>query len=262
MTYRQFFTLLTLAFPMVCFSQTEINDATSIGHKPPESVSLEPPVSPDSISGSLNTIEYHISYDPVRASLPPCRLTSPLDLTLPDFHFTPGLANLFNWNSGAIAASGGTSSSPGLMQIDNGALGIYQSAGDFTFHIGAMVNKYGYFNGLHTQYGLSASITYQFTPKLSATVFGDYYFGNPPRMANGMPLSPSMMGYYGRSNFGGYIDYQINEHWGVQTGVQTVQQVGTNKYHAEPIVTPYYKINKKVAIGLPVGQILYHLLKK
>ncbi len=81
-------------------------------------------------------------------------------------------------------------------------------------------------------------------------------------MANGMPMPPSMMGYYGRSTYGGYLDYRINEHWGVQTGVQTVQQVGTGKYEAEPIVTPYYKINKKVAIGLPVGQILYHVLKR
>ena len=71
-----------------------------------------------------------------------------------------------------------------------------------------------------------------------------------------------MIGYYGRSTFGGYFDFQINERWGVQTGAQTVQQVGTNRYKAEPIVTPYYRINKKVAIGLPVGQILYHILKK
>ena len=61
-----------------------------------------------------------------------------------------------------------------------------------------------------------------------------------------------MIGYYGRSTFGGYFDFQINERWGVQTGMQTVQQVGTNRYKAEPIVTPYYRINKKVAIGLPV----------
>lgn len=262
MTYRQFFTLLTVAFPMVCYSQIEINDSISIGQKTPDSINLETTGTPDSISGSSKPIEYHWGYDPVKTSLLPYRLAYHPDLHLPDLQLIPGQASLLAWSNGEIVASGGRSSFPGLMQIDNGALGLYQSAGDFTFHIGAMVNKYGYFNGLHTQYGLSASITYQFTPRLSATVFGDYYFGNPPRMANGMPLSPSMMGYYGRSNFGGYIDYQINEHWGVQTGVQTVQQVGTNKYHAEPIVTPYYKINKKVAIGLPVGQILYHLLKK
>lgn len=75
-------------------------------------------------------------------------------------------------------------------------------------------------------------------------------------------MPPSMMGYYGRSTYGGYLDYRFNEHWGGQAGVQTVQQVGTGKYEAEPIVTPYYKINKKVAIGLPVGQILYHVLKR
>lgn len=104
--------------------------------------------------------------------------------------------------------------------------------------------------------------SYQFTPRLSATLFGEHYFGRPPMMANGMPMPPSMLGYYGRSKYGVSFDYQIDEHWGVETGVQTVQQVGTNKHKAEPIVTPYYKISKKVAIGLPVGQILYHILRK
>ena len=71
-----------------------------------------------------------------------------------------------------------------------------------------------------------------------------------------------MIGYYGHTKYGGYVDYRLNEHWGIQAGAQTVQQAGTNKYQAEPIVTPYYKLNKKVSIGLPAGQILYHILKK
>lgn len=85
--------------------------------------------------------------------------------------------------------------------------GIYQSVGNFRFHAGGMVNKYGYINGLHTQYGLNGSISYQFTPRLSATIFSEYYFGQPPRMANGMPMPPAMIGYYGRSTFGGYFDF-------------------------------------------------------
>ncbi len=265
MNCRLILALCLSIFPMIGFSQIENEDTISIGQNGTETIRLG--ISndiriPDSITPVVNMINCPISYYPTIVLLTPYRLTQSLDLHIPDMIFTPGQARLFNWNSGAITASGGTKLLPGMMQIDSGSLGIYQSVGNFTFYAGGIVNKYGYFNGLHTQYGLNGKITYRVTPRLSTTLFGDYYWGPLPQMANGMPMSPSMAGYYGRSTIGGYLDYQINEHWGVQTGVQSVQQIGTNRYQAEPIVTPYYKISKKVAIGLPVGQILYHVLKK
>ncbi len=262
MKHRLFLALLLVVLPLACFSQNELNDSIPLGLNKFEGISLEGVVKSDSISGVKNTESYHFEYAPALSPLFQYPLAQPLDLQIPVLYFTPGQATPFQWNSGAIVASGDTRSFPGLMRIDSGQFGIYQSAGNFRFHAGGMVNKYGYFNGLHTQYGLNGSISYQFAPRLSATIFGNYYFGQPPRMANGMPMPPAMIGFYGRSTFGGYFDYQINERWGVQTGMQTVQQVGTNRYKAEPIVTPYYRINKKVSIGLPVGQILYHILKK
>ncbi len=262
MKHKLFLVLLLVVLPLACFSQSELNDSISFGLNKFEGISLEGVVKPDSISGIKNTEAYHYEYTTALHPLFSYTLVRPLDLHFPIFPFTPGVSSLFQWKSGAIVASGSTRSFPGLMQIESGELSIYQSAGNFRFHAGGIVNKYGYFNGLHTQYGLNGSISYQFTPRLSATLFGEYYFGQPPLMANGMPMPPAIIGYYGRSTFGGYFDFQINERWGVQTGVQTVQQVGTNRYTAEPIVTPYYRISKKVAIGLPVGQILYHILKK
>lgn len=77
-----------------------------------------------------------------------------------------------------------------------------------------------------------------------------------------MFLPPSIAGYYGRTSFGGYLDYQINDYWGVEAGARTVRQLDTNRFESEPIVTPYYKINKKVKIELPIAEILYHILKK
>lgn len=262
MKYRHLLALSLLSIPMTCFSQNELKDSIPFGQNKHDGIGMETVVKPDSIYGVKNGVTYHLVYAPVLDPLFPYRLAQPLDLHTPDLLFTPGQAGLLNWNSGEIIATGGTRALPGLMQIDSGTLGFYQSIGNLTFYAGGMINKYGYFNGVHTQYSINGSITYQFTPELSATVFGDYYIGQPPRMANGMPMPPAMIGYYGRSAFGGYFNYRINERWGVQTGVQTVQQVGTNKYQAEPIVTPYYKISKKVSIGLPIGQILYHLLKK
>ena len=264
MKYRHLLVLSLLALPMICFSQNEMKDSIPFGQNKNNGISVEAVAKPDSIYGEKNRVDYHLAYPPVLDPIFPYRLAQPLDFHIPNLHlhFTPGQAGLLIWNSGEIIAAGGTRALPGLMQIDSGTLGFYQSIGNFTFYAGGMVNKYAYFCGLNTQYCINGSITYQFTPKLSATVFGDYCIGQPPQMTNGMPMPPAMIGYYGRSAFGGYLDYRINERWGVQTGIQTVQQVGTNRYQAEPIVTPYYKINKKVSIGLPIGLILYHILKR
>ena len=252
---------LLLLFPLAAFAQIEMPDTIANG-LPHPALRFETNELPDSLSpenGHASYLwDYYTSIDPLFAYIPP----QVIDLHIPDLYSTPGQAVPFCWGSGAVVASGGVQTFPGLMQIDNGAIGIHQQIGNLSLYAGAIAHKYGYFRGLHTQYGIDGSISYQIAPRLSVTAFGEYYFGRPPLMANGMPMPPSMVGYYGRSKFGGYVDYQIDERWGVQTGVQTVNQFGANRYEAEPIVTPYYKISKKVAIGLPVGQILYHILKK
>ena len=84
-------------------------------------------------------------------------------------------------------------------------------------------------------------------------------------MANGAPMPPAMIGFYNVSRFGGYVDYGVSENFGVEVGAQAVQTIGTSKYKPEPIVTPYIKAGNgkvKVKVGLPVGQILYHAIRK
>ncbi len=262
MKHNPFIILLLFIIPQVCYSQTEMNDSIRFRQNVFSGKHDGNIGKVDSLPHITHPYDYKWTYNPTIAQIIPFSMALPFDLNFTDLSFTPGQANLFNWNKGEILATGETRLFPGLMKIDSGAIEINQSIGNLTFNFGGMVNKYGYFNGLHTQYGLNGSITYQYNPRLTATVFGDYYFGQPPRMANGLPMPPAMIGFYGRSKLGGYLDFRINERWGVQTGVQTVQQFGTNRFKAEPIVTPYYKINKKVAIGLPFGQILYHVLKK
>lgn len=186
-------------------------------------------------------------------------------LTLPFYSFIPGEATVFGWGSGRIVAQGFSSVYPGLMKIDSGSIGLSQNLGNFSLYSGVIANKYGYFKGLHTQYGINGSLSYRFSDRLSANVFGTYYFGRPPLMSNGMPMPPAMIGFYNTSRFGGYVDYEISNHFGIEAGAQTVQRIGTSRYEPEPIVTPYIKTGSgksKVKIGLPVGQILYHVLKK
>ena len=177
---------------------------------------------------------------------------------LPNVCLTPERSGLYIWNNGGIFISGRTVVYPGLMTVDNGALGLYQSFGNLNFSLGATANKYGWYQGLSTQYGLNGNLNYHFTPQLSATIYAIYYLSKPPFMANGMPMPPSMLGYYGYTRFGGYVDYKVNERIGVQFGGQIVKRTYSNRYEAEPIATPYIMVGrkKKIGIGLPVGQIL------
>ncbi|MDE5887951.1 MAG: hypothetical protein K2H46_10245 [Muribaculaceae bacterium] len=172
----------------------------------------------------------------------------------------PGTAVIPTWKNGAFMASGSISSYPGLMDIHKGSVGLIQNFGNLTIYAGGEANKYGYFNGLHTQYGINGTIQYNFSPRLALIGYATYYFGKKPLMANGMPMPPAMMGYYSVSKFGATVDYQLNETFGLIVGGEAVQQFGTNRYRFEPIVTPTVKIGK-VRIGLPVGQIVNDMIR-
>ena len=172
----------------------------------------------------------------------------------------PGVMILPLGRSGAFVASGNVSEMPGLMRIESGSVGLTRRMGKFSMYVGGEANKYGYFNGLHTQYGVTGLMEYQVNPRLSFTVFGSYYFGRPPLLGNGMTVSPTMIGYYGVSSFGGTVNYQFNETFGLSLGAKYEQQFGTNRYRFTPIATPTVKIGK-VKIGFPVGEILYDYVK-
>jgi len=253
--------ILLLTLPLTAFCQMELSDSIGFGSTVSDSLQVKPAIENDRAFNEYNRyspINHHI------IDMLPYRKLHPLELNVPDLSFIPGQSSLFQWNTGKIIAAGGSVAYPGLMRVDNGSTGIYQTFGNLHFYAGATVNKYGWFRGLQTQYGLNGSLSYRFSPKLSLTLYGTYYFGQPPRMANGMPMPPSMLGYYGYSKFGGYVDYTANDSFGVQVGAQAVKRTGNNRYEPEPIVTPYIKAGrkKKIGIGLPVGQILYHMLRK
>lgn len=245
-----------IALPSISLAQTEPTDSlTMLRDTIPK---------PELTAPTLTYNDFSYSYIPRGELLLDNHPARPSELNLPSFSIIPGQASLYSWSGGAIVASGGISVYPGLMQTDTGAISIYQQAGNLTIQAGGIANKYGYPFGVHTQYGINGAITYQLSPKVSLTAFGTYYFGQPPAMCGGLPMPPAMIGYYGASKFGGYVDYSGGEHIGVMVGGQAVQQVGTKRYELEPIVTPYIKIGegkKKVIIGLPVGLVIYGIMK-
>lgn len=242
---------------VICFGRENDNDIKMKTYAVPDSVALV--FGDDSALSSLSP--YAGSSLNEKVSL--MHLQTPVffeTIRAPKNMPQPGTAYIPLWKGGGFSASGSISVMPGLMRIDSGSFEFRQSLGNFSFYMGGVANKYGFFNGLHTQYGVTGNLLYQFSPNLSFTGFGNYYFGQPPMMGNGLPMQPAMIGYYKVSTFGGYLSYQFNETFGVDVGAKAVQQFGTDKYQLEPIVTPTVKVGK-VKFGLPVGQILNGIIR-
>ncbi len=247
--------LFCTLFPTLCLGQEIENDISVKSYALPDSISknLSNYSFSDSISNSSNISSLEEYPQPIAYFDSLMYFSKFNQVKNP---IIPGTAFIPLWKNATFIATGDIQDFPGLMQIHSGTIGINQNIGKLSLYAGAVANKYGYFNGLTTQYGVAGNIQYQFNPNLSFTAFGTYYFGRP----NGYPMIPAMVGYYGVSTFGGYMSYQFNNTFGIDVGAQTVQQFGTNKYYVEPIVTPTVKLGK-VKIGLPVGQILHGIIR-
>lgn len=175
------------------------------------------------------------------------------------------LGVIYNSDNLQVNGNVNTTAFPSMMNKATGTLGAALSTERSTFYFGGIVNKYAFHGGLFRQFGLSARFCYMISAPLSVTAFAYYYGKNAlPIMPNGAPIPPSMLGFYDVSRFGGYVDYNVSEHFSITVGGQVVERHGLNKNHfdLEPIATPYIMIGKgkkKFGLGLPVGQILYGL---
>ncbi len=174
----------------------------------------------------------------------------------------PGTAVIPLWHNGAFYASGSISRMPGLMQIDSGTIGIKQRNGNFSMYVGAVANKYGNYGGLHTQYGITGMVHYDFSPKSSITASGTYYFGRPPLMPNGKPMPAAMIGFYKFSEFNIIYEYQFNETFGLELGARSVpSSVYNQKYELRPVANPTIKI-RDYKLSIPVGEIVYKIVQE
>lgn len=252
---RQVLWIIAFLSPMIFFGQNLENDVIVKTYAVPDSLCKNP--TNLSVSDSISSAKRYSHDIPLEKSPSNFEMPSPAETLASDKNAVlPGMTLIPLWNNAQLIATGDIRVMPGLMQIHSGTIGINQNIGNLSLYMGAVANKYGYFNGLHTQYGVSGNLQYNISQKLSFTAFGTYYFGRP----KAYPLLPSMVGYYNTSNFGGYMTYQFNETFGVDVGAQAVQQFGTNRYRVEPIVTPTVKVGK-VRFGLPVGQIFHGIIR-
>lgn len=166
----------------------------------------------------------------------------------------PGFVGFSLWDGAQLGVSGSSTSLPGMMGIESGSLSFTQQLGNLTVTAYGTASKFGYFRGLQTVYGFGGSVSYRINPRWSITAFGSY--STPLH-----PLTMGMAGYMSAPNFGGYVSYEFNDHWGVNVGAQATRSLVTNRWEAQPIVEPYYKINGKAAIGIDVGGIIYNAIR-
>lgn len=166
----------------------------------------------------------------------------------------PNFVGFNLWDGAQLGVSGSTTSFPGMMGIESGSISFTQQLGNLTVTAYGTASKFGYFRGLQTSYGFGGSVTYRINQRWFITAFGSY--STPLH-----PMTMGMAGYMNAPNFGGYASYEINEHWGINVGAQATRSLVTNRWEAQPIVEPYYKINGKAAIGIDVGGILYNAIR-
>ncbi|MCM1484464.1 MAG: hypothetical protein NC043_09015 [Muribaculaceae bacterium] len=161
-----------------------------------------------------------------------------------------GVAPLALWSSGGVIATGERVSMPGLMGVESGSIMATQTLGRLTVSAGAVAEKYGYFRGLQTVYGLQGVAMWRFNDRLSLTLFGSWY-------TSANFTGPAMMPYMSTSNFGGYLSWDFAEHFGVDAGAQTQYNNYTGRWETRPIVRPYYKFSNDAKIGIDFGGLIY-----
>ncbi len=174
---------------------------------------------------------------------------------MPSFS-TAGLASpdIATWHGGSLSASSSFNSLPGMMGIESGMISLNQTIGSLSLSLWGGATHYGYFRGMQRSWDVGGSLNYRFNDRWSITLFGEYH--SPLH-----PMTPGMAGYMGVPRFGGYASYEINDHWGISVGAQAQRSLVTNQWEAQPIVTPYYKFNDDVKIGIDVGGIIYNIAK-
>ncbi len=189
------------------------------------------------------------SYAPLYRSLEPWHVSR--SFTVGSRDVSP---EIVSWNGGSISASGAATLLPGMMGIESGRLNFSQSAGAVTFTAWAEAMKYGYFRGLQSGWGFGGTLGYRINDRWSVTLFGEYY--SPVH-----PLTPGMAESMSIPRFGGYASYNFNDHWGISVGAQASRSLFTNRWETSPIVMPYYRVNRKVSLGIDVGGILYNAVR-
>jgi len=191
----------------------------------------------------------------IRSVNPKHQLT-PMERTLPNtgriVQYAPMGAMSFNlWRRGAFGVNTATAQMPGLMDFQTGSLTLHQDFGRLHLTASATVNKYWMpmQSRLITQYGFGGTVGYDVNRTVSLYAFGYYFSSNPI-------VAPAFSPFMNTTTYGGYADIRINDRFGSNVGVRRYVNPMSGRWTTEPIVTPYFRIGKKMKLELPIGNLL------
>jgi len=247
--------LSSIVCTFAAMSQSEQSDSIFDWHPADPSGLAPADESTDSLAGAVPDA-YMPSLAYPRFGEPGALRVNPLATRFVGRAYIPGTAILRQWGSGMVVASGANDSLYGLMGMERGALSFNQQVGALSVSIYGTAVKYGYFRGLSTTYGIGGTVTYQLSPTVGVSVFGEYHTD-----ASGI-FQPAMMGYVSVPRFGGYVNWRFHSHWGVKLGVQSYRSMAYAKWDTRPIIMPYYRTSGGAELGIDLGPILYELVRK
>lgn len=136
---------------------------------------------------------------------------------------------------------------PNMLTAQRLTITASYTSGALSATAGATVNKY-YALSLTTQYGIHGSMTYRFSPSVSATIFGEYYNKSPYVYMAAFP-------FISTSRYGGYVTLS-GQNVGTHLGAERYYDPFVRHWELRPIVTPFVHVSKKMTIELPLGGLL------
>ena len=139
----------------------------------------------------------------------------------------------------------------GLMDVRSVSGSVRYDLGRLTLAGGLTANRFLYYGNSVSQYGVSGRLSYSFSPNLSMTFFGEYYSSNPFISMAAYPYIPT-------TKYGGYMTVK-NDRFFIDLGVEQRYNTIARKMETVPIITPGFKVPKKLVIGLPFGDFAKYL---
>ena len=127
--------------------------------------------------------------------------------------------------------------------IGLGGLNLIQA--NFNFKVGDMVvfspgiyaAKFNIYNDFFNDGGFHGNIKIQLSDRININLFGQYSI-----TGNSVAISPFISPIYPHSDFGGSMEFKVNNDWGIMMGSENEYDVFLRKWVTRPFIMPlFYK---------------------
>jgi len=105
------------------------------------------------------------------------------------------------------------------------------------FSPGIYTAKFNIYNDFLNDAGLNGNIKILLSDRININLFGQYSIRE-----NNIAISPFISPLYPHSNFGGALEFKVNDNWGIQMGAENEYDVFLRKWVTRPFIMPvFYK---------------------